>query len=305
MSEIITLDSISQAHQLLGLAKPKHPLVSVVYAKDIRNTHNFKGVKIVNNLFQIMLKSSEHCGEIRYGKNSYDYEEGTLIFTSPGQVTEFEENSDGISVGNEGWTLAFHPDLIRKSDLSDKMNRYSYFSYTVHEALHLSDDERKTIDSILQVIVKEYSQNLDRHSQHLIISNIELLLDYCLRFYDRQFYTRTNVNDDIVSRFEKLLTSYYKSEKVELLGIPTVKYCGEQLNLSANYLSDLLKKETGKTAQEHIHLYVIEKAKNSLLNSQHSISQIGYALGFEYPQHFSNLFKSKTGYSPSQYRHIN
>jgi AraC-like DNA-binding protein len=172
----------------------------------------------------------------------------------------------------------------------------------VNEALHLSNDERNTLEELLDKIEKEYSQNLDRHSQNLIISNIELLLDYCIRFYDRQFYTRSNLNVDVVSRFENLLKDYYKTDKVIDLGIPSVKYCALELNLSTNYLSDLLKKETGKTAQEHIHLFVIEKAKNHLLNSSNSISEIGYKLGFEYPQHFSNLFKSKTGFSPSEYR---
>ncbi|MEO0900441.1 MAG: helix-turn-helix domain-containing protein, partial [Bacteroidota bacterium] len=162
-----------------------------------------------------------------------------------------------------------------------------------------------TIEELLDKIIKEYSQNLDRHSQHLIISNIQLLLDYCVRFYDRQFYTRTNVNHDMVSKFERLLKGYYQSEQVVEKGIPTVKYTAQKLHLSPNYLSDLLKKETGKTAQEHIHLYIIERAKNSLLNSSHSVSEIGYSLGFEYPQHFSNLFKSKTGYSPRQYRNMN
>jgi AraC-like DNA-binding protein len=206
---------------------------------------------------------------------------------------------------DEGWTLAFHPDLIRKSNLANKIDTYSFFQYDVNEALHLSDDERKTLEELLDKIEKEYSQNLDRHSQNLIISNIELLLDYCIRFYDRQFYTRSNLNVDVVSRFENLLKDYYKTDKVIDLGIPSVKYCAQELNLSTNYLSDLLKKETGKTAQEHIHLFVIEKAKNYLLNSSNSISEIGYDLGFEYPQHFSNLFKSKTGLSPSEYRNMN
>lgn len=305
MTNTFTINSIGQAHQSLGLAKPKHPLVTVVYARDIEVISDFQDVKVINNLYQIILKSSMDCGNLQYGKNSYDYEEGTLVFTAPGQAMEFD---DDFRVGNkdaEGWILAFHPDLIRKSGLADKISRYSFFTYDVNEALHLSDDERKTIEDLLEKIIKEYSQNLDQHSQHLIISNIELLLDYCLRFYDRQFYTRTNVNSDIVSRFEKLIKAFYEADNAGTHGLPTVNYCGKALNLSPNYLSDLLKKETGKTAQEHIHLYIIEKAKNNLLNSKDSISAIGYALGFEYPQHFSNLFKAKTGFSPSEYRNLN
>ncbi len=299
-----TIDSISQAHQAMGLPKPKHPLVSVVYTKDFKSEIDFNGVKIINNLYQITLKQLG-CGNLYYGKNSYDYEEGTLVFASPGQVTMFEGEMPADNTDDEGWTLAFHPDLIRKSTLSDKIDRYSFFNYDVNEALHLSEDELKTITELLDKIIKEYSQNLDKHSQNLIISNIELVLDYCTRFYDRQFYTRANLNSDIVSKFERLLKAYYQAEAVNELGLPNVQYLANELNLSSNYLSDLLKKETGKTAQEHIHHYVIDKAKNILLNSGNSISEIGYSLGFEYPQHFSNLFKSKTGMSPSEYRNLN
>ncbi len=304
MSTTFEINTIGQAHQSLGLSPPKHPLVSVVRTADFRPTIDFRGLKIVNNLYQITLKQIG-CGNLTYGKNSYDYEEGTLVFTSPGQVIIFEGEMPAENAADTGWTLAFHPDLIRKSKLADKINQYSFFNYEVNEALHLSEDERKTIEELLDKITKEYSQNLDKHSQNLIISNIELLLDYCTRFYDRQFYTRTNINVDFVSRFEKLLKAYYDTDMAEELGLPNVQYLAQKLNFSSNYLSDLLKKETGKTAQEHIHLFVINKAKNSLLNSKSSISIIGYSLGFEYPQHFSSLFKSKTGMSPSEYRKLN
>ncbi len=302
--EYFEINSISQAHQAMGLAAPKHPMVTVVQTKDFDTTHNFNGVKIINNLYQVSLKQLG-CGNLMYGKNSYDYEEGTLTFTSPGQVTMFDGELPAHGDSTRGWTLAFHPDLIRKSTLSDKMDSYSFFSYDVNEALHLSEEELATIEDLLEKIVKEYSQNLDKHSQNLIISNIELLLDYCTRFYDRQFYTRTNLNSDIVSKFERLLKAYYQTEAVNQLGIPNVQYLAKELNFSAKYLSDLLKKETGKSAQEHIHLFLIERAKNTLLNSSQSISEIGYSLGFEYPQHFSNLFKSKTGMSPSEFRNLN
>lgn len=299
-----TIDSISQAHQSMGLPKPKHPLVSVVHTKDFNTELDFNGVKIINNLYQVTLKQLG-CGNLFYGKNSYDYEEGTLVFTSPGQVTVFEGEMPTETDSDEGWTLAFHPDLIRKSTLSEKIDSYSFFHYDANEALHLSDEELNTVEELLDKIVKEYSQNLDKHSQNLIISNIELLLDYCMRFYDRQFYTRTNLNSDVLSKFERLLKTYYGTEMVSEIGVPNVQYLAKQLNLSSNYLSDLLKKETGKTAQEHIHLFVIERAKNTLLNSGQSISEIGYSLGFEYPQHFSNLFKLKTGMSPSEFRNLN
>lgn len=304
MAREFIINSISQAHQSMGLPAPKHPLVTVVQTKDFNTKQDFTGIKTINNLYQITLKQLG-CGNLFYGKNSYDYEEGTLVFTSPGQVTMFEGEMPAEDESNAGWILAFHPDLIRKSSLADKISQYSFFNYEVNEALHLSAEELKTIEELLDKIVIEYSQNLDKHSQNLIISNIELLLDYCTRFYDRQFYTRSNLNLDFVSKFEKLLKKYFDTGQVHEKGLPHVRYLAQELNFSSNYLSDLLKKETGKTAQEHIHLFVIDKAKNKLLNSKNSISEIGYSLGFEYPQHFSNLFKSKTGLSPSEYRSLN
>ncbi len=304
MAKSYVIDSIAQAHEAAGLPKPKHPLVSVVKTREFEPVIDFRGIKMISNLYQITLKQIG-CGKLLYGKNSYDYEDGTLIFTSPGQVTVFEGEIPLANETNEGWTLAFHPDLIRKSNLADKIHNYSFFNYDVTEALHLSTEERNTIEELLDKIIKEYSQNLDRHSQKLIIANIELLLDYCLRFYDRQFYTRTNLNSDIVSKFERILKSYYQQDRVINFGLPNVNYCAKALNLSPNYLSDLLKKETGKTAKEHIHLYVVDKAKTILLNSSSSVSEIAYTLGFEYPQHFSNLFKSKTGISPRDYRNMN
>lgn len=298
------IETISQAHQALGLPTPKHPLVTVVRTKDFKPVFDFRGIRVIDHLYQITLKDLG-CGNLLYGKNSYDYEEGTLVFTSPGQVTMFEKEMPTEVENTKGWVLSFHPDLIRKSALGDKIDQYSFFNYDVNEALHLSEDELNTIEEILKKIEKEYSQNLDKHSQNLIVSNIELMLDYCTRFYDRQFYTRTNLNTDIVSKFERYLKSYYKADDATEKGLPSVQYLADKLNFTPSYLSDLLKKETGKTAQEHIHLFVINKAKNSLLNSESSISEIGYALGFEYPQHFSNLFKSKTGLSPSEFRNLN
>lgn len=304
MPKTIVINSISQVHQSLGLTKPKHPMVSVIFTKDIQSVSGFQQVKVVNNLYQIALKNTG-CGTLLYGRNTYDYQEGTLVFTAPGQVSKFDGELQKGNEDTEGWMLIFHPDMIRKSSFAEKITKYSFFNYDVNEALHLSDDERKTIEELLSKITREYSQNLDRHSQHLIISNIELLLDYCLRFYDRQFYTRTNLNNDILSNFERHLKEYYQLKNAIEIGIPNVSYIAKKLNMSPNYMSDLLKKETSKTAQEHIHLFIVEKAKSKLLNSKTPISEIGYALGFEYPQHFSNLFKSKTGLSPKEYRSMN
>ena len=293
-------------HQMGELPKPSHPLVSVIYNRDLKTVSNVQKVKIINQLYTIIFKSSNVCSPFSYGKSAYDHEEGTLVFTAPGQVMEFENRSDkNEQIDPDGWSLVFHPDIFRKSNLSDKMNKYSFFHYASNEALHVSDKERSSLEGLLEKIVEEYNHMLDRHSQNLIVSNIELFLDYSLRFYDRQFFSRVNLNIDTISKFERFLINYYETDKAHQNGVPNVEYCAKQLNLSSNYLSDLLKRETGKTTLEHIHFFLIERAKNNLLNSSEPISGIAYSLGFEYPQHFSNLFKAKTGVSPSEYRKLN
>ena len=306
MKDTIHIKSVSQFHQLLGSPKPKHPLISI--EKDLVYNEvsiaELMGVRIVCDLYLIVLKE-DICAKIIYGHNSYDFEEGTLLFFGPGQVMEYESNPYKDSKKSEAWRIIFHPDLIRKSELMNQIDNYSFFDYDLNEGLHLSENEKNTIEDILMKIISEYNQHIDRHSQRLMIANIHLLLDYCLRFYDRQFYTRSNLNSDIISKFERLLKEYFSTTKAFALGIPTVNYCASELNLSSNYFSDLLKKETGKSAQEHIHSFIIEKAKNKLLSSSDSISEIGYSLGFEYPTYFSNLFKSKTGLSPKEYRSLN
>ena len=303
MSDIVRVETISQIHDFLGIEKPKHPLVSVVrFTKELMEK-NFIIDKFVLDLYQVTYKGGM-SGSLGYGRNSYDFQEGTLMFTKPGQVISINEPHNIESEPN-GWVLLFHPDLIRKSELGKHISKYSFFSYDVNEALHISDDEKQTIFELLEKIVKEYSMNIDKHSQKLIISNIELLLDYCTRYYDRQFYVRSNMNKDIVTKFEDLLENYYNSNKLIEAGIPSVKYCGEELNMSSNYLSDMLKKETGRNAQEHIHFFLVDKAKTKLLNSGDTVSQIAFDLGFEYPQHFSKIFKKKTGMSPAEYRQMN
>ena len=300
LKDFIKIETISEIHQFLGLEKPKHPLVSVYRIGGALNNLEVDNFKYSIGLYQISFKDNCAFTIVNYGRNSYDYQDGTLIFTAPNQVMEFKK-AEKAEVSH-GWTLAFHPDLIRKSELGKKIEHYSFFSYASNEALHLSDEERKTVADIVEKIEKEISNNIDEHSQTLIISNIELLLNYCVRFYDRQFYTRTNLNQDIASQFEQLLKDYYNQEKQLDFGIPTVQYCGEALNMSPKYLSDLLRKETGQSTQDHIHQYVIEKAKNRLLNSNESASEIAYALGFEYPQYFSKIFKKKTAMSPNEFR---
>ena len=306
MQQTIEIHQISQMHQMGGLPKPKHQLVSVIHNRDIESVSSLQDVKIINHLYVVIFKSSNSCSTFSYGRNLYDFEGGTLVFTAPGQVMEFSQNTEETApIDTDGWSLIFHPNIFRRNDLASKINKYSFFHYDSNEALHISEQEKSAIQDLLNKIIQEYSQKLDRHSQHLIVANIELFLDYCLRFYDRQFFSRTNLNNDTISKFEKFLVNHFESEQIHQIGVPSVEYCAKQLNLSPNYLSDLLKKETGKTALEHIHFFLIEKAKNNLLNSNEPISSIAYALGFEYPQRFSNLFKSKTGMSPKAYRHLN
>ena len=303
MEEIIKIDNISQVHDFLRLDKPTHPLVSVLWqGKDLAKV-DFKNLKFNLDFYQVILKS-KFLGKIKYGRNSYDFQEGTLVFTSPNQVITFDGEHEN-DTDEKAWSILFHPDLIRNSNLGQNIQDYSFFSYESNEALHLSDGEKSSLLDLVFKLEKEIAHSIDKHSQKLIVTNIELILDYCLRYYDRQFYTRSNVNKSTIVEFEKLLHSYYQSEKQLTLGIPTVKYCGEQLNLSPNYLSDLLKKETGRNAQEHIHFYVLEKAKTNLLNSKEPVGQIAFDLGFEYQQHFSKIFKSKIGMSPSEYRNMN
>jgi YesN/AraC family two-component response regulator len=300
MKKIVKIETISEAHEFLGLEKPKHPLISVLRLADKLKDLDVENVKYSLGLFQIGLKDNCEYSIVNYGRNSYDYQEGTMVFTAPNQILEFKKET--VVEKDKGWSLMFHPDLIRKSELGKKIDNFSFFSYASNEALHLSDDERKTVTEITEKIEKEFSGNLDAHSQTLIVSNIELLLNYCVRFYDRQFYTRTNLNKDITSKFEQLLKGYYKSNKHLELGIPTVQFCGEAMNMSPKYLSDLLRKETGQSTQDHIHKYIIEKAKNRLLSSEKSASEIAYSLGFEYPQYFSKIFKKKTTMSPNEFR---
>ncbi|TMU55133.1 helix-turn-helix domain-containing protein [Flagellimonas algicola] len=302
MSNIVRIRSINEVHKFLGIEKPKHPLVSVIEIDDSITNFDYGDTKYVFDFYQINLKQG-FSGSMNYGRNSYDFDEGTLTFIKPNQTIQVE-NQEEIK-GSSGWTLLFHPDLIRKSELGKTIEDYSFFNYDLNEALHLSEKERKSITELVLKIKEEYNQNIDKHSQELIVGNIEMLLKYSKRFYDRQFYTRTNLNKDILTEFNRSLKNYYNSEEPLLNGVLTVKECSNQLNLSVNYLGDLIKSETGKSAKEHIQEYVIERAKTKLLGSSEDVSQIAYSLGYEYPQGFNKLFKSKVGLSPSQYRNLN
>ena len=243
---------------------------------------------------------------MKYGRKTVDFQDGNLICMAPKQVLEIEVYEETEQpVKREGWGLFFHPDLIRGTSLSDKIKEYSFFTYEISEALHLSEKEKQILEDCILKIQAELRENIDVHSQTIIVSTIELLLNYCTRFYGRQFITRKSSNNQVVAQVEKLLNDYYKADDVDEKGLPTVKYLAEQVHLSASYLGDLLKKETGKSAQDHIHFHLIEEAKNILIGTDKSVGEVAYALGFEYPQYFNKLFKQKTGKTPVEFRNMN
>ncbi|TKG89856.1 AraC family transcriptional regulator [Puteibacter caeruleilacunae] len=303
MKDTFKVNSISKLHELLGYpTKPAHPLITLIDFSKVKMIKSETSKRYILGFYLVSLKKLSGAG-FKYGRKDYDFSEASLLCMAPEQlsiVTNVE-----VETYPEGWGLYFHPDLIRSSFLNDKIKDYSFFSYDMNEALHLSDKEKNTLYAVVETIKEEFSINLDNHSHDLIISNIEVLLNYCKRFYGRQFITRSHHNKGVAAQFEKLVADYFDSEKVKINGLPSVKYCAEQLHLSANYLGDLLKQETGKSAIEHIHYHLIEKAKNLLLNSSESISEIAYELGFEQPQNFSKLFKKKTNMSPAEYRSTN
>jgi AraC-like DNA-binding protein len=302
MSEgVIRIKSISQLHSLLGFGKPKHPLISLIDASKLNVQQNEVGIKISYDFYMISLKDKS-CG-VEYGRKSFDFEEGVMVFSAPGQVYS---PTKVIKQGDiHGWMLYFHPDLIRNTHLGNQIDDYSFFNYEVFEALHLSEEEEKTINTSVSNIKNEYEQRIDNHSQRVIVSNIELLLNYCLRFYERQFNTRTNQNKDIISQFEKELKKYFDTNQHLEDGLPSIQYFANKAHFSQHYFSDLLKKETGRSTKDHINDFVIEKAKNLLLGSEQSISEIAYDLGFNYPHYFTRLFKAKTGHTPLEYRTLN
>ncbi len=302
MTDFYHIKGVSEVHNLFGLEKPLHPLITIVKKwPDI--DFDFSNVKLTSDLYLLSMKGKMNGTTFRYGRNSYDFEEGTLVFMAPNQVASFEDPIDQLD--DSGWTILFHPDLIRQSELGRTIKQYSFFDYEANESLHLSDKEKKFLIELVAKIDSEMNQNMDKYSQDLIIQNLETILKYSKRYYDRQFYTRTNLNKDLVAQFEHYLQDYFASEALAEKGIPTLSQCGEGLNISGSYLSDLLKLETGRSAKDHIHSYVIEKAKTDLLNSNIPVSEVAFNLGFEYPQHFSKLFKGKVGLSPTEYRSMN
>ena len=297
MEEVIKLDTVDAYNKLFGL-ETLHPLVSVI---DLSKATRFPTRFTLNyGIYAVFLKQVK-CGDIRYGRQIYDYQEGTVTSFAPGQVvtTEVDERVKPMAHG-----VIFHPDLIRGTSLGQEIKQYSFFSYHSNEALHLSDEEKNIFTDCLEKIGLELQRPIDKHSKRLISRNIELLLDYCMRFYERQFITRQTVNKDVLTKFEELLDSYFTDDRAMQNGLPSVKYFAHKIWLSPNCFGDLVKKGTGKSPEEYIQNKIIDLAKEKIMGSEMTVNQIAYELGFQYPQHFTRILKKKVGCTPSEYRKL-
>lgn len=292
------LKTISEFHQFRNLPRPQHPLISVVNFDDIKRRKEGEPKNLVQQFYSIALKRMEN-GSVKYGQQEYDFEEGVLFFIAPGQVYSINSGGD---FQHSGWLILIHPDFLWNTALAKNIKQYEYFSYSVNEALFLSEKEEATITGIIYNLHHEYQANIDQFSQPVMIAHLELLLTYAERFYQRQFITRKITNHTVLDRLEELLTRYFKEDALATKGLPTVQYIAEALHVSPNYLSSLLRILTGKSTQQHIHDKLIEMAKEKLSTTSLSVSEIAYELGFEHPQSFSKLFKTKTNLSPLEFR---
>lgn len=295
MNKIKKLDTVAQFNAQRG-QETLHELVSVL---DQSKSQPITVQRYLSELFIVFLKKTK-CSRLLYGRGQYDYQDSSLIFIGPGQVMGLEDTAKTLQPN--GWVLVFHPDLIKGTALGRQIKNYRFFSYDVAEALHLSASEQSTVLDCFNKILSELANPIDHHSRALIVSNIELFLVYCERFYARQFNSRAPLQKDVLVKFEQILDGYYQSDKPQESGIPTVHYCASKLHYSANYFGDLIKRETGKTAREFIQDWLIDIAKDKVLDTRLSINQIAYQLGFKYPQHFTRFFKLRVGQSPSDYR---
>lgn len=298
LTQPYVINSISDLHRLLALPKPEHPLVSVIDMSGIKCHFDEQIKSVIYNFYSVCIKKN-FTGKLKYGQNYYDFDEGVMTFFSPGQVISTVTPED---MAMNGWWLVIHPDFIQSYALARNIKEYGYFTYAVNEALHLSDKEEAMMTMLIEQIEQEYRSTIDNYSQDVIVSQIELLLNYANRFYNRQFITRKNASHDLLTKLEDILSDYFDHEQVKEMGLPTVHYLAEKLNVSPTYLSDLLRKLTGQSAQQHIHNKLIDKAKEILTTTSLSVSEIAYQLGFEYPQSFNKLFKSKTNVSPLEFR---
>lgn len=298
--DIIKVETIYEVHKAFDLEPPVHPLISLIDASNIKIEKELIGQRISVNLYQIAIKDSS-CGMI-YGRDKFDFNEGVMIFTAPNQISSA---TNEIKQGDtQGKMLMIHPDMIAGSNLAKEIDKYNFWSYDASEALHLSAKEESIIFDLFDKINDEINGNLDDFSHKLIISNIKLLLEYSARYYNRQFITREKSNKNVVGKFEDYLKEYFQKKNLIEDGLPNAKYFADKLFLSPHYLSDLLKKETGRSIKDHINDFIIEEAKQILLSSDESVSTISYDLGFNYPHYFSRLFKSKTGMSPKEFRNV-
>lgn len=294
------IKTISEFHHLRGLPPPEHPLISVVNVEDITGFDDNDPNIFVYDFYFVALK--RNCDvKFKYGQQEYDFDEGTMFFVSPNQVFGVEHANNNTGK-RSGWMLFIHPDFIWKTSLAKKIKQYEYFGYSVHEALFLSEKEESVMNNIIQNMRQEYRSNIDKFSQDIIVAQLEVLFNYADRFYHRQFLTRKIANHQILDRLEKLLSTYFESDDLVNKGLPTVQWIAQSLNVSPNYLSGLLKVLTGQSTQQHIHNKLIDKAKEKLSTTALSVSEIAYELGFEYPQSFSKLFKTKTNVSPLEFR---
>lgn len=291
------INSITALHSFMGLPSPLNPLITIIDHSHQSISNSIQSQKMLLDFYNISIKRS-FKGKLKYGKNHYDFDDGTMSFMAPNQIISVDSDDDR---NNDGWSLLFHPDLIRQYELGKLIKNYGFFSYSVNESLHLSDEEEKTIEVIIQNIQKEINSRLDNFSQDVIVSNLELLLSYCNRFYNRQFITRKMATNDLLTNFETILDNYFSNNSN--LSLPTVEKLASELHVSSSYLSDMLRSVTGQNTQQHIHEKLIEKAKEILMATDLTVSEIAYQLGFQYPQSFSKLFKSKTNLTPIEYRH--
>lgn len=298
---MIDINSISHLLKLLECEKPKHPLIAAVDYKDIGTFDNFQNVTYSQNFYVISLKHDEEC-EIKYGRQYYDFDEGSLVFTAPGQILSAGKGKISSQENAEGWMLCIHPDLIKGTSLWHKMPEYGFFEYEANEALHLSEEEKKTIEHTIEIIKSEYSKNIDPYSKDLIISNLEVLLNFSNRFYNRQFITRININNEVAAQFDTLLNEQCSVDVLKQKGQPTVKELAAIIGYSPNYLSDMLKKATGKTTQEHIKIRVAELAESQLLTTNKPIHVIAEELGFDEPSSFTKFIKTQYGVAPAEFR---
>ena len=298
MEKVLRIDTVSE-HDKFYHQENLHPLVSVI---DFNGTVPEVYASKMNFGFYAIYLKDVMCGDIKYGRDTYDYQDRTLVFVAPGQIINVDINEE---YKPSGYALLFHPDLIHGTPLGKHIDDYTFFSYESREALHLSERERKIVLDCFEKIKYELEQRIDNHSKNLIAANIELLLNYCVRFYERQFITRKDVNRSNIEKFEQLLNDYFHSDKPQSKGLPSVNYCADQLHLSPNYFGDMVKKETGKTPSENIHLKIMDMAKERILDYSRSISEIAYELGFKYPHHFTRAFKKSTGFTPIEYRSLN